>query len=111
LPLLLCDPTQMAVSVLIKALIGDKAGFSDDPMLAHGNHCEKFDVQIDGHRDQIWIALAFHDLFGGDGLALQEKDGRSLFVQDQLGAFRFPFWLCSSALKILVFAGWLVDPR
>ncbi len=79
-------------------------------MLAHGNHGQLLHIEINCHGDQIRITLAFHDLFGGDGLALQEVNGCRLLAQDQLGAFCLPPWFCSSVVKIAVVAGGVVDP-
>ena len=75
LPLLLGNPFEMAIAVLIEPVIGDKARPDDLPVLPDGDHRQLFDVQIDRHRDQIGIALALHHLPGGDGFGLQEVDG------------------------------------
>jgi hypothetical protein len=80
----------MAIAVLIQTMIRDKSGCFDHSMLTHRNHREILDIQIDGHRDQVGVLLAFHDLFGGDGFALQKVNGGVFFAQDQFGTFRFP---------------------
>ena len=97
--------------MVIQAVIGDKPGFLNDPMLAHGNHGQLLHIQIDRHGDQIRITLAFHDLLGGDGLALQEMNGRRLLAQDQFGAFCLPSWFSSSAVKVAIVPGRIVDPH
>jgi hypothetical protein len=88
--LFFCHLFVMALAVLIQTMIRDKSGCFDHSMLTHRNHREILDIQIDGHRDQVGVLLAFHDLFGGDGFALQKVNGGVFFAQDQFGTFRFP---------------------
>ena len=111
LPLFLCHPFEMLIAVLIQAVIRDKPGCFDHPMLAHSNHSQLLHIQIDRHSDQIGITLAFHDLPGFDGLGLHEMNGRRLLAQDQCGACCLPSTFRSSALKIAVVAGGIVNPH
>src|SRR5260221_2010072 len=82
--------------VVIQARMGDKPGCFDRPMLGHGNHGQFLHIQSDRH---------------GDGLALQEMNGRRLLAQDQLGAFCLPSWLSSSAVKVAIVQSRIVDPH
>src|SRR6266566_6572671 len=111
LPLLLRYPFEMAISVLVKSLIRDKAGLDDRAMLPHRDDGELLHIEIDGDGDQIRITFAFHDLLRGDRLRLQEVDGRPLLVQNQFGTLRFPSFFGSSALEIAIVAHRIVNPR
>ena len=110
LPLLLRDAPQMAIAVLIKPVVRDKAGVDNPAMLPGRNHGELLHIQVDGDRDQVGVALAFHDPFGGDGLALHHVHDCRVLPQDELRAFLLPSFLTSMPFKVAVVAGGVVDP-
>ena len=66
LPLLFGNALEVLIAVLVKPMIGDKDGFNDTLILAHTYHGEISHVQVDGHRHQVRITPALHDLFGLD---------------------------------------------
>jgi len=109
-PLLLCHPFEMAIAVLIQSVVRDEAGLDNRAMLPDRDHGELLHIQVDGDRDQIRIALALHNLCGGDGFALQKVNGGSLPAQNQFRALLLPSLLSPTQLKIPVIAGRVVDP-
>ena len=85
LPLFFRHPLQVAITVLIEAVIGEKAALEESLMLPHGDHRQVLDIEIHRCRHQIRIALALHDFAGLNPLALREVDGRACFREHQLG--------------------------
>lgn len=110
LPLFLRNPLHVPIAVLIKPLIGDKDGFDDPIILAHGNYREILDVEVDCHRHQIRITLTLPDLFGLDLFGLADVQFRRCVTQDQLWTLLLPTWLCSTLLKEPVVLDGIVDP-
>ncbi len=98
----------MAIAVRIESVIRDKAGLDNLPMLSDGDDCQVLDIQVHRHRDQIRIALTFHNLLGSDGLALQKMQGCRLLAQDQLRTFLLPSLLTAACLKGAVLVRWVV---
>ena len=110
LPLLFRHPLQVAIAVLIEAVIGEKAALDESLMLPHGDHRQVLDIEIHCHRHQIRIALALHDFAGLNPLALREVDGRACFREHQLGREGLPLGFGAPLFKIAVVAGGIVDP-
>ena len=96
--------------MLIQALIRDKAGGFDLPMLADGNDREMLHIEVDSHGDQIRITFALHDLFGLDLFGLGDVQSRRVFAQDQLGTLLLPSWLRSALLKVPAVLNGIIDP-
>src|SRR5215467_4297655 len=101
----------MPVSVLIEAMIGNKARLDDLAMLSHRNHRKVLHIEIHGHCDQIRIALALDNLFRRDRLRLQKMNGCSLFRENELWACWVPSGFRSTLFKVAVIAGGIVNPR
>jgi len=110
LPLFLRYPFEMPVSVLIEAVIGNKARGNDLATLSRRDNCELFHIQIDRDRHQIRIALALHDFLRRDGFGLQKMNGRRLLAQDEFRAFLFPSFFTPTLLKVAIVAGRVVNP-
>jgi hypothetical protein len=86
LPLFLGNAPQMAVAMGIQAMIGHKGGLNDPAMLPDGDHRQILDIEIDRHRDQVRIVLAFHHQALFDLFDLRDVQFRRMRSQDQGGA-------------------------
>ena len=85
LPLLFRDLLHMAIAMLIQPLVTHKNGLDDGAMRSRRDHRQVLHVQIDGHGDQVGIALGLHNLFRDNGLFLWKMDLR-LLLEHQFGS-------------------------
>src|SRR5207245_2267951 len=106
---LLCSWLPMILTKEAVMHIGGSIEVSMALVVASG--AEKELAPFNCHGDQFRITFAFHDLLGGDRLALQEMNGRRFLAQDQLGAFCFPSTFRSPLVKIAVVYRRIVDPQ
>src|SRR5258708_22896817 len=110
LPLLLRDAPQMPIAVLIEPVIGDKDGLQDDAMLAHRDHGEIAHIEVDGHRHQIRIELAFFDFLRHDLFALRKMQFSRLCSQNQGWTLLLPALIALTLLKVAAAHDWIVHP-
>jgi hypothetical protein len=110
LPLLFRDALEMAIALLIEAMVRDENGVDDRAMLPDGDHGEIFDIQVDGDRHQVGIELALLDLAGGNFPGLREVQFSRVRAQEQDGALLLPRLVAQALLEVTAALHRVVHP-
>src|SRR5262249_51069785 len=100
LPLLFRDALEVAISLLVEAMVRDEEGVDDRAALSDGDDGEMLDIQVYGNRHQVGIESAFPDLPGCNFSCLRVVQFCRVLTQHQEWAFELPPLFAEALLQV-----------